>query len=91
MKLTEVKVLTLDCYGTVIDWESGIFNALEPLARKAKAPEAPDPLLQTFAKHESAQEEVTPAMPYSPLLSVVYKRLAKECIWSVYRNWNQAS
>jgi 2-haloacid dehalogenase len=81
VKLTEFKVLTFDCYGTLIDWESGIFNALVPLARRAKASEARGQLLETFAKHESAQEEETPAMSYSQLLSVVYKRLAKE--WGV--------
>jgi 2-haloacid dehalogenase len=81
VKLTQFKVLTFDCYGTLIDWESGIFNALVPLARKAKVSEPRDQLLQTFAKHESSQEEATPAMPYSQLLSVVYKRLAKE--WGV--------
>ena len=81
MKLTQFKVLTFDCYGTLIDWESGIFNALAPLTRKAKVSEPRDQLLQTFAKHESSQEEATPAMPYSQLLSVVYKRLAKE--WGV--------
>jgi 2-haloacid dehalogenase len=81
VKLTEFKVLTFDCYGTLIDWESGIFNALAPLARKEKASETRGQLLQTFAKHESAQEELTPAMSYSQLLSVVYKRLAKE--WGV--------
>jgi 2-haloalkanoic acid dehalogenase type II len=81
VKLTQFKVLTFDCYGTLIDWESGIFNALVPLARKAKVSEPRDQLLQTFAKHESTQEEATPAMPYSQLLSVVYKRLAKE--WGV--------
>lgn len=89
MKLTEFKVLTFDCYGTLIDWESGIFNALVPLARKAKAPDARDQLLHTFAKHESAQEEATPAMPYSQLLSVVYKRLAKE--WGVAVTNEQAN
>ena len=81
MKLTQFKVLTFDCYGTLIDWESGIFNALVPLARKAKASEPRDQLLQAFARHESAQEEATPAMPYSQLLSVVYRRLATE--WGV--------
>jgi 2-haloacid dehalogenase len=81
VKLTEFKVLTFDCYGTLIDWESGIFTALTPLARKAGVAEPRDQLLQTFAKHESAQEEETPAMPYSPLLSVVYKRLARE--WGI--------
>ena len=30
MRLTDFKVLTFDCYGTLIDWESGIWNALQP-------------------------------------------------------------
>ena len=78
MKLAKFKVLTFDCYGTLIDWESGIFNALLPLARKADMAETRNQALQLFAEQESAQQEETPAMPYSQLLSMVYKRLGKE-------------
>ena len=31
MKLTDFKALTFDCYGTLIDWESGMVEALKPL------------------------------------------------------------
>ena len=31
MKLSDFKVLTFDCYGTLIDWETGMFQALSPL------------------------------------------------------------
>ena len=31
MELTDFKVLTFDCYGTLIDWESGIWEALQPM------------------------------------------------------------
>ena len=34
MRLTDFKVLTFDCYGTLIDWETGIINALRPLLKK---------------------------------------------------------
>jgi FMN phosphatase YigB (HAD superfamily) len=30
MRLTDFNVLTFDCYGTLIDWETGILNALRP-------------------------------------------------------------
>ena len=30
-RLTDFKVLTFDCYGTLIDWESGMLEALKPL------------------------------------------------------------
>ena len=26
LRLTQFKVLTFDCYGTLIDWESGMFG-----------------------------------------------------------------
>ena len=81
MKLTDFKVLTLDCYGTLINWETGIFRGLRSLAAKAGAFMLRDEILESFAKHEAAQEEETPAMVYSQLLSVVYKRLAKS--WGV--------
>jgi 2-haloalkanoic acid dehalogenase type II len=81
MKLADFKVLTLDCYGTLIDWETGIYNGLQLLVAKAHIAMSRDQVLEIFAQHESSQQDETPSMPYSQLLSVVYKRLAK--IWSV--------
>ncbi|HSJ87263.1 MAG TPA: hypothetical protein VK909_08650 [Anaerolineales bacterium] len=34
MNLSDFKVLTFDCYGTLIDLESGMLAALSPLAAK---------------------------------------------------------
>jgi 2-haloacid dehalogenase len=31
MKLSDFEALSFDCYGTLIDWESGIYHALAPL------------------------------------------------------------
>jgi 2-haloacid dehalogenase len=81
MKLKDFKALTFACYGTLIDWETGIFNGLRPLVAKARGAPTRDQALAVFAQHESAQEEETPAMPYSQLLSVVYQRMART--WGV--------
>lgn len=81
MKLTDFKVMTFDCYGTLIDWEQGIWNALGPLLAKANGSWTRDEVLETYARHESEQEQATPAMPYSQLLAVVHGRLARE--WNV--------
>jgi 2-haloalkanoic acid dehalogenase type II len=81
MKLSDFEVLTFDCYGTLIDWESGITAALQPLLARAKPPLAGDAVLQAFARHEAAQETETPGMIYSDLLSVVHRRLAEQ--WGV--------
>jgi 2-haloalkanoic acid dehalogenase type II len=82
MKLSDFKVLTFDTYGTLIDWETGIYNGLAPLVERAGLEDLTrDEILETFAKHETDQEAQTPAMVYMQLLSVVYKRLAKA--WGV--------
>jgi 2-haloacid dehalogenase len=82
MRLTDFKVLTFDCYGTLIDWESGLFNALTPLVHRAgKGDLGRNKLLELYGINEAAQQVETPAMPYNQLLGVVYKRLATQ--WDV--------
>ncbi|MEO4001879.1 haloacid dehalogenase type II [Mesorhizobium sp. CAU 1732] len=81
MKLTDFKALTFDCYGTLIDWESGMFEGLKPLTSRVDRQLDRDTVLEAHARHESSQQAQTPAKNYSELLSIVYKRLAEE--WGV--------
>jgi 2-haloacid dehalogenase len=81
MKLTDFKALTFDCYGTLIDWETGILGGLQPLVKKAHITPSRGQILEIFAQNESAQEDETPTTPYSQLLSLVYKRMART--WGV--------
>ena len=76
-KLTEFKVLTFDCYGTLIDWESGIWDALQPLLLKSGRDDITRSVaLGAFAEAESAQESETPAMLYPELLTRVHGTIA---------------
>ena len=54
MRLTDFKVLTFDCYGTLIDWESGIVAALQPLLSRLPTPPGRDAALEVFGAHEFA-------------------------------------
>ena len=65
MKLTDFKALTFDCYGTLIDWETGLYTALQPLLQKGGVTLGRDEVLAAFARHESAQQAQTPGMIYS--------------------------
>ena len=91
MKLADFDVLTFDCYGTLINWESGIHAALGPLLQRAGIPlhgGAPssrsgvawsrDAVLEAFARIEVRQQENTPGMIYSRLLAEVHGQLASE-------------
>jgi 2-haloalkanoic acid dehalogenase type II len=81
MKLSQFKALTFDCYGTLIDWESGMVEALKPLTARVSRPLSRNQILEAHARHEASQQEWTPAKRYSELLAIVYKRLAEE--WGV--------
>ena len=78
MKLADFSALTFDCYGTLIDWETGILAGLRPLAARAGGGLDDDAILAAFGRHEAAQEAETPGMIYSRLLGVVYERIARE-------------
>jgi 2-haloacid dehalogenase len=82
MLLTDFDALTFDCYGTLIDWESGMVDALKGLSAKVERPLARDQILEAHARHESSQQRYTPAKRYRELLPIVYKRLAEE--WGVH-------
>ncbi len=86
MKLTDFKALTFDCYGTLIDWESGMIAGLKPLTDKAKRLLDRDEILEAHARHESFQQAQTPAKNYRDLLPIVYRRLAEE--WGVEVTWS---
>jgi 2-haloalkanoic acid dehalogenase type II len=76
--LTEFEVLTFDCYGTLIDWETGIWDALQPLLMANGADELRrDGALLAFGEIESAQQSATPDMLYSRLLSHVHNAFAR--------------
>ena len=87
MKLTDFKALTFDCYGTLIDWESGMVEALKPLTNRVGRKVSRDEILQAHARRESAQQLQTPTKAYRDLLPIVYKRLAEE--WGVSAPWDE--
>src|SRR5690606_7602532 len=87
MNLQDFTTLTFDCYGTLIDWESGMVEALKPLTSRVSRPLSRDDILEAHARQESSQQSWTPAKRYSELLAVVYKRLAEE--WGVAVTWEE--
>jgi 2-haloalkanoic acid dehalogenase type II len=87
MKLTDFKALTFDCYGTLIDWETGLFAALAPLGARSHRPLSREQMLEDYAHYEHSQEHYTPTKKYSELLAVVYKRLAEH--WGTPAEWSE--
>jgi 2-haloalkanoic acid dehalogenase type II len=78
VKLHDFKCLTFDCYGTLIDWETGLYAALRPLLAHAGLGAGREEVLAQFGRHEAAQEALTPAMLYPQLLAEVHRQLAED-------------
>ena len=81
MKLTDFKMLSFDTYGTLIDWESGIYAALQPLLDKVPIKLERNEVLELFAEYELAQQRATPTQVYSSLLAEVARSIAQK--WQI--------
>ena len=79
MRLRDFAVLTFDTYGTLIDWETGIWEALQPLLSRLANPPNREEALKSFAREESACQAASPGLLYADLLAAVHRGLA--------RNW----
>jgi 2-haloacid dehalogenase len=57
LDLTRFKVLTFDCYGTMIDWESGIFASLRPILAAHDKQITDSALLELYSELELSAEQ----------------------------------
>jgi FMN phosphatase YigB (HAD superfamily) len=74
-------MLTFDTYGTLIDWESGIYDALQSLLDKVPVKLHRDEVLELFAEFEMRQQADTPSQVYSSLLAEVARSIASK--WQI--------
>ena len=76
-RLSDFQVLTFDCYGTLIDWETGIVGAIGPWLRAQGVSATRDEILAAFADAEAPQQAKTPELRYPELLARVHAALAQ--------------
>ena len=57
LDLTRFKILTFDCYGTMIDWETGIFSALRPILAVHDKNITDSSLLELYSELELKAEQ----------------------------------
>src|SRR5215510_8353075 len=69
MELTDFEALSFDCYGTLIDWETGLKAVLVPWARQRRLGLDGEELLAEYAAIEAAAEADHPASRYPDILA----------------------
>ncbi|MCZ6759930.1 MAG: HAD-IA family hydrolase [Gemmatimonadetes bacterium] len=77
LNFSAFSALTMDCYGTLIDWESGIADVLLGWAASQGFNAGAEELLTAYAVAEADCEREYPALAYRDLLKQVHHRLAK--------------
>jgi 2-haloacid dehalogenase len=75
LELERFEALTFDCYGTLIDWERGILDALQPVLAPRGIDAGADELLELYAAHE-AELEAGPYLPYREIVAASLHGLA---------------
>ena len=66
--------LSFDCYGTLIDWETGISGALQPILECHGVEASREDLLELYGRAE-AGAETGPYRPYREVLRIVLSEI----------------
>jgi 2-haloacid dehalogenase len=77
MNLDQFECLSFDCYGTLIDWEKGILEALHAILKAHRISAEDTTLLELFARAE-LKIEAGPYRSYRSVLEAVLSDIGKE-------------
>jgi 2-haloacid dehalogenase len=78
VKLTDFEALSFDCYGTLIDWETGIAAVLSGWAETQGLGLDEERLLSAYSTHEAAAEAELPTELYPGILARGFRSLGEE-------------
>jgi 2-haloalkanoic acid dehalogenase type II len=77
VELTDFEALSFDCYGTLIDWETGLLAVLAPWAQARGLELTAEELLTAYAQAEAAVEADHPAEAYPEVLARAMRLLGE--------------
>lgn len=77
IEIDRYKIITFDCYGTLIDWESGMLAALKPLLASHDVDLEDEEILKKFAEFESKQLQGE-YLKYRDALKAVVSKFGEE-------------
>jgi 2-haloacid dehalogenase len=76
---TQISALTFDCYGTLVDWETGILATLKDVLSRHDVEPPPDSDLLTMYAEVEARQEEGDYQPYRDVLACVMISIASDC------------
>jgi 2-haloacid dehalogenase len=89
LDLTKFKALSFDCYGTLIDWETGLLAVLAPWAREQDLDASDAELLLAYGDNEAAVQREAPSTLYPDVLATAFRRTGEKLGAPVGDEWAQ--
>lgn len=77
MQLGDFEALTFDVFGTLIDWEAGVAQALGPWAAANGLSVSEADLVAAFGRFESPRQQANPETRYPEVLELVFEDIAR--------------
>jgi 2-haloalkanoic acid dehalogenase type II len=82
--VSQYEVLTFDCYGTLIDWESGIRRAFHNALSKTRGPvQLTEKASEIYETEERKVERQDPHLPYREVLANTALAVAARIGWTL--------
>jgi 2-haloacid dehalogenase len=78
VEITDFEAISFDCYGTLIDWETGLLSVLAPWARSRGLAMNDEELLAVYAGYEEVAEAEHPRTLYPEILRQSMIALGKD-------------
>jgi 2-haloacid dehalogenase len=89
MAFESIRLITFDCYGTLIDWEQGMLAALRPLFSRDGRHVPDTQLLERYGEIE-AELESGPYLPYRQILAKTAQEIGRRTNVNVSGSEGQA-
>jgi 2-haloacid dehalogenase len=75
------RVLTFDCYGTLIDWETGIGDVVRSWQAEITPSVPADLVLSAFALRQARHQQAQPTLPYPEVLRRTWRDIEDTFGW----------
>jgi 2-haloacid dehalogenase/putative hydrolase of the HAD superfamily len=77
----QFKALTFDCYGTLIDWDTGIAELVRPWLHEMNSQVPPDLVVSTFALMQARHQQTRPTLLYPEVLRRSWRDIEEQFGW----------
>ena len=81
LAFSEFKLLTFDCYGTLIDWDASIMKLVQPWLMEMKSQVPADLVVSTFALMQARHQQMRPTLLYPEVLRRSWRDIEDQFGW----------